>query len=173
MSKFKPTTIKTERLTLTSIAECSINDMCDIFDSKEVALTYMLPIFECREDMEKLACRLIELSNDGERFVYGVYLDKKFIGFVNDVEIANSAIELGYVINPKFKNNGYATETLVASIKTLLDMGYNEVKTGAFIENLASFRVMEKAGMTKSDYTDQISYNGKMHTCAYYHMRAK
>ncbi|MBR5173870.1 MAG: GNAT family N-acetyltransferase [Clostridia bacterium] len=173
MSKFKPTTIKTERLTLASISECSINDMCDIFENKEVALTYMLPIFECREDMEKLARRLIELSNDGERFVYGVYLDKKFIGFVNDVEIANSAIELGYVINPKFKNNGYATEALMASIKTLLDMGFNEVKTGAFIENLASFRVMEKAGMSKSDYTDQISYNGKMHTCAYYHMRAK
>ena len=75
------------------------------------------------------------------------------------------------IINPKFKNNGYATEALEASIKTLLDMGFNEVKTGAFIENLASFRVMEKAGMAKSDYTDQISYNGKMHTCIYYHMR--
>ena len=173
MSKFKPTTIKAERLTLTSISECSINDMCDIFENKEVALTYMLPVFECKYDMEKLARRLIELSKDSARFVYGVYLDKKLIGFVNDVEIANSAIELGYVINPKFKNNGYATEALMASIKTLLDMGYNEVKTGAFIENLASFRVMEKAGMSKSDYTDQISYNGKMHTCAYYHMRAK
>ena len=173
MSKFKPTTNKTERLTLTSISECSINDMCDIFENKEVALTYMLPVFEGREDMEKLARRLIELSNDGASFVYGVYLDKKLIGFVNDVEIADGAIELGYVINPKFKNNGYATEALMASIKTLLDMGFNEVKTGAFIENLASFRVMEKAGMSKSDYTDQISYNGKMHTCAYYHMRRK
>lgn len=171
MSKFKPTTIKAERLTLTSISECSINDMCDIFENKEVALTYMLPIFECREDMEKLACRLIELSNDGARFVYGVYLDKKLIGFVNDVEAADDEIELGYVINPKFKNNGYATEALIASINALLDMEYEVVKAGAFVENLASFRVMEKAGMTKADYTDQISYNGKMHTCAYYHMR--
>ena len=173
MTNPKPTTITTERLTLTSIAEESINDMCDIFAMEEVSLTYMLPVFKDREDMENLFHRLVALSNDESRFVYGVYLGTKLIGFVNDVEIENGEIELGYVINPHFKCRGYATETLIASIKALFDMGYDLVKTGAFEGNVASFRVMEKAGMTKVNYTDQVSYNGKLHNCAYYHIRRK
>ncbi len=171
--KNKPEKIATARLKLTSIAEESINDMCDIFAMEEVSLTYMLPTFKDREDMEDLFHRLVALSNDGSRFVYGVYLGTKLIGFVNDVEVKNGEIELGYVINPHFKCRGYATEVLIASIKTLFDMGYEAVKAGAFIENAASFRVMEKAGMKKTDYADQVSYNGKMHNCAYYHVRRK
>ena len=173
MTNPKPTTITTERLTLTSIAQESINDMCDIFAMEEVSLTYMLPVFKNREDMENLFHRLVTLSNDKERFVYGIYLGAKLIGFVNDVEMKNGEIELGYVINPNFKCRGYATEALIASIKTLFDMGYDLVKAGAFVENTASFRVMEKAGMTKVDYTDQVSYNGKVHNCAYCHIRRK
>ena len=171
MTKEKPITIKTERLTMTSIAEESVNDMCEIFASKEVSLTYMLPVFNNREDMENLFNRLVTLSNDRGRFVYGIYLDDKLIGFVNDVEMTKSDIELGYVINPNFKGNGYATEVLIASINALLDMGFKIVKTGAFLENKASFRVMEKAGMTKIDYEDEVSCNGLLHKCAYYQMK--
>ena len=94
MTNPKPTTITTERLTLTSIAEESINDMCDIFAMEEVSLTYMLPVFKDREDMENLFHRLVALSNDESRFVYGVYLGTKLIGFVNDVEIENGEIDL-------------------------------------------------------------------------------
>ena len=173
MTKEKPITIKTDRLTMTSIAEESVNDMCEIFASKEVSLTYMLPVFNNREDMENLFNRLVTLSNDRGRFVYGVYLDQKLVGFVNDVDISGGEIELGYVINPHFKGRGYATEVLIASIKTLLDMGFKVVKTGAFLENRASFRVMEKAGMTKIDYEDEVSYNGQMHKCAYYQMKVE
>lgn len=169
--KSKPQSIITERLVMKSISGEDWKDIKDIFSSKEVSLTYMLPVFNDEEDMVKLFVRFIALSKDDGRFVYGIYLDDKLIGFVNDVEMTKSEIELGYVINPHFKGNGYATEVLIASISTLFDMGFKVVKTGAFIENKASLRVMEKAGMTKIDYEDEVPYNGQLHKCAYYQMK--
>jgi RimJ/RimL family protein N-acetyltransferase len=169
--KQKPEKIATKRLTMKEICGADLMDMVDIFSREEVSATYMLPVFNCKEDKELLFHKFVAWSKDYKRFVYGVYLGCDLIGFVNDVEVVDDEIELGFVINPDFKGQGYATEVLVASIKALLDMGYKTVKTGAFVENKASIRVMEKAGMTKIDYEDQVSYNGKLHTCIYYHMR--
>ena len=169
--KNKPEKISTKRLIMKEMRESDLMDMVDIFSREEVSATFMLPVFNCKEDKELLFHKFVAWSKDGNRFVYGVYFGHKLIGFVNDVEIADDEIELGYVINPDFKGQGYATEVLVASINTLLDIGYNTVKTGAFVENKASIRVMEKAGMTKIDYEDQVSYNGQMHTCVYYHIK--
>ena len=68
-------------------------------------------------------------------------------------------------------NPGYATETLKAAIKTLFDMGYSTVKTGAFEINLPSQRVMEKAGMTKLSDTECIDYRGVRHKCIMFEAR--
>ncbi len=45
---------------------------------------------------------------------------------------------------------------------------FTVVKTGAFTENIASIRVMEKCGMRRFDETEEIEYRGKNHTCVYY-----
>jgi len=46
--------------------------------------------------------------------------------------------------------------------------GFSEVLAGAFEENLASMRIMEKSGMTRIEKTDEIEYRGKVHQCVYY-----
>jgi radical SAM protein (TIGR01212 family) len=65
-------------------------------------------------------------------------------------------------------NRGYATEAFQGAISWLFNHGLETVVAGAFEINPASMRVMEKCGMTKRDYTDEIEYRGVTHTCIYY-----
>lgn len=170
--KIKTTTeIKTERLCLKSIESIDATMMIDILKNGEIAKTYMLPDFKSDDEAMRLFDRLKSLSESNEHFVRGIYLDGKIIGFMNDVEIKDGVIELGYVIHPNYKSRGFATEALGAAAKALLSSGLSAVRTGAFSENAASLRVMEKCGMTKIDYTENIEYRGKTHLCIFYELR--
>ena len=160
--------VLTKRLTLRKIEETDFDNLIDIFYSEEVKKTFMLPDFSSREDALKLADRFRDLSRDNTRFVYGICLDNRLIGFVNDVFIGENEVELGYVIHPSFKNNGYATETLNACLDLIFKSGFQTVMAGAFEENLASQRVMQKCGMALTDEEEQIEYRGKTHNCKYY-----
>ena len=130
--------------------------------------TYMLPDYEKAEDAIPLFRRLMDLSHDQTRFVRCMEEKGQVVGFLNDVEIVNGTIELGYVIHPAHWGQGYATAALKLAIADLFSQGYTEVTAGAFSENPASLRVMEKAGMTRQEKTDEIQYRGKTHRCIYY-----
>ena len=135
---------------------------------KTVNRTYMLPDFDTPEDAIPLFNRLMALSQDSARYVRCISKDEEAIGFLNDVEIKDGRIELGYVIHPAFHGQGYMTEALKLAIHALFALGYEEVICGAFEENAASIRVMEKAGMQQMEFTENIDYRGKTHLCVYY-----
>ena len=139
--------------------------------STKVNQTYMLPDFERIEDAIPLFERLSKLSHDHSRFVRCIDVDGQAIGFLNDVEIKDGSIELGYVIHPGYHNRGYMTGALRLAIKDLFDRGYKAVVCGAFEGNNASLRVMEKAGMTPIEKVDIITYRGKDHRCFYRQIR--
>ena len=153
---------------LASLRAADLETMLDILTNDCVKQTYMLPDFPSREDAVPLFQRLVYLSGDSRRFVRGIYADETLVGFLNDVEIENGAIELGYVIHPRFQGNGYATEALGIAIGELFRLGFQAVITGAFRQNAASIRVMEKNGMTRIEKTEPIDYRGKTHICVYY-----
>ncbi len=163
----KKALITAPRLTLRAMTDEDENVMLDLLTDPIVGKTYMVPEFENREAARPLFHKIKELSAS-MRFVYGVYRENSLIGFVNDVEIHGKTIELGYAYLPKYYNQGFATEALIACIDTLFESGYETVRTGAFEENLASLRVMEKAGMTRCQDTEIIEYRGKAHLCLYY-----
>ena len=119
------------------------------------------------EDAIPLFERLSKLSHDSSRFVRCIDVDGQAVGFLNDVEIKGGSIELGYVIHPDFHNRGYMTQALKAAIAELFTLNYERVVCGAFEENKASQRVMEKAGMKKIVFTEIIEYRGVSHTCVY------
>ncbi len=167
----KPNKIFTSRLSLRSINCNDIECVVDILSNDKIAETFILPDFKSPEEKNKLFNRLADLSEKCNRFVYGIDLRNKLIGFINDVEIEDNQIELGIVIHPDYWRNGYATEVLTAAIATLFDMGYSVVKTAAFEENLASLRVMEKSGMIRLDYVDTLEYRGVIHKCIWYEKR--
>lgn len=56
--------------------------------------------------------------------------------------------EIGYAINPKYRNIGYASEALKRVLEFLLiEVEYNRVQAGHLADNPASGRVMQKSGM--------------------------
>ena len=140
----------------------------EILTDPTVAQTYMLPEFRQKEEAIPLVLRLMALSQQEDRYVRCIRLKGRAIGFLNDVEIRNGKIELGYVIHPAYQGQGHMTQALGLAIRELHENGFWEVICGAFEENPASLRVMAKSGMQKSDYTDTVEYRGRTHRCLYY-----
>ena len=141
----------------------------DIVTSSKVNQTYILPDYARREDAIPLFLRLMAFSENSQHFVRCIDLNGTAIGFLNDVEIHNGEIEVGYVIHPDYHNQGYMTAALKLAISELFDLGFECVVCGAFEENKASQRVMEKCGMTKMEKIDIIEYRGRTHNCVYFH----
>ena len=163
--------LKTPRLTLGEIRECDFDALMSIFKNEIVAETYMIPNLETREAEIKLFERLRDLSLREDRFVFGIFLDCKLIGLLNDTEICGKTIEVGYTIHPDYWSNGYATEALTAVIPHLFSSGFDEVIAGAFECNPSSLRVMEKSGMKKSNLKATVEYRGATHNCVYYSIK--
>ena len=138
-----------------------------LLTSGEVNKTYMLPDFESVEKARPLFDRLMALSKDGSRYVRAMEAEGVFVGFLNDVEREEDWVEMGYAICPDAWGRGHATAALKLAIADLFDLGFRQVVAGAFVGNDASLRVMEKAGMTPIDKTDEIEYRGKIHKCVY------
>lgn len=162
---------KTKRLVIKPISLADKEAVLDLLTDETVGKTYMLPEYQSTEEAEPLFHRLVQLSQEESRYVAGVYLDGKFIGMMNDTEIKGTQIEMGYAYLPAFYDRGFATEAFKGAIDYLLSHGFETVLAGAFSENLASLRVMEKCGMTRQEYMDEIEYRGKTHTCLYYAAR--
>ena len=141
--------------------------MLEILTDTTVNKTYMLPDFEKKEDAIPLFERLMGLSVKEDRFVRCISLDGIAIGFMNDVEVKDGQIELGYVIHPDSQGKGYMTLALKTAITELFEKDFAKVVCGAFEENKASQRVMEKAGMQPMDFTEVIEYRGKSRLCLY------
>ncbi len=163
--------IVTPRLTLGAIRECDFDALMAIFQSDLVKATYMVPDLPTREDEMKLFSALRTLSEREDRYVFGIFLGDRLIGMLNDTEINGVNIEMGYALHPDYHNQGFATEAFDAVIKHLFSKGFEVILAGAFEENTASMRVMEKCGMSRTKMTAEIEYRGIVHKCVYYSIK--
>lgn len=160
--------IQTQRLTLQPITDNDRAAILGILTNDVVKRTYMLPDFASEDEAKRLFVRLKELSFASSRYVRGIFLGSLLVGFINDVGIHGTSIELGWVLHPAYHNRGYATEAVGAAMDDLFARGYTRIDAGAFEENTASIRVMEKCGMERTDRSEEIHYRGKTHHCVYY-----
>jgi RimJ/RimL family protein N-acetyltransferase len=163
--------IQTRRLTLGEIRDCDFDDMMSVLKNDVVAATYRIPDLDTREAELELFEYLRDISQREDRYLFGIFLDVKLIGLINDCEINDECIEMGYALHPDYHNQGYATEAFSAVIKSLLSKGFTEIIAGAFEDNIASIRVMEKCGMKRTKMTSGIEYRGKTHKCVYYSIK--
>ena len=69
-------------------------------------------------------------------------------------------VELPWAVSPALQNRGYATEMALAAIETAREAGLHRVVSLALPDNLASRRVMEKAGLR---YVAEIEHVGLPH----------
>ena len=158
----------TKHLTVKPMMQEDKEQLLNLLTDEIVGKTYMLPQHASREEAQQLAYRLIKLSQDPSRYVSGIYRQECLIGIVNETDVTDQKIEIGYALLPEFHNRGYATECLSGAIEYLFDRGFKTVTAGAFSDNAASIRVMEKFGMVRQAEVDWIEYRGKQHRCVYY-----
>ena len=166
--KKKKAVLKTKRLLLRLFHEEDRQEMVGILCNEEIKKTYMIPDFTDKKEAEALFERIMNFSRSDNHFVYGICFDNKLIGFVNDCEIKDSTVEIGYVIIPDYQNKGFATEAVQCCIDELWRIGFEHIRAGFFEENIASGRVMQKCGMHKMDLEEDIEYKGISHHCLYY-----
>ena len=159
--------LTTERLTIRPFTDADEAPMIRLLRNTQVAKTYMLPDFADDEAARPLFRRFVTLSNDPARAVVGLFHGDALVGFMNDVSQENGQIEMGYVVDPACHNQGFCTEALKAMIAALHARGFRRVICGAFDDNPASLRVMEKAGMQPIDLIEMIDYRGKTHRCVF------
>ena len=69
-------------------------------------------------------------------------------------------VELPWAVSPEFQNRGYATEMALAAIDAAREAGLERVVSLTLPTNLASRRVMEKAGL---DCVGEIEHVGLPH----------
>ncbi len=87
---------------------------------------------------------------------------KEIIGNIEVIKISkrDEMCEVGYCYGSKYWNKGYGTEALKASLNFLLtDVGLRLVEAKHIVENPASGRVMEKAGMIKEATLRERMFN--------------
>lgn len=162
--------IQTGRLTLKPYSRADIEQMTELLTNSEITKTFMVPDFETESQVSALVDKLIGFSQleDTKHLEYGIYLNDLMIGFINDCGIDKDEIEIGYVIHPDYKGQGYATESVSAVIEELREMGFRRIIAGFFEKNLASRRVLEKCGMRLSGLIEEEEYRGVVHKCIYY-----
>ncbi|MBQ4085387.1 MAG: GNAT family N-acetyltransferase [Clostridia bacterium] len=163
--------LRTDRLVLRPFEESDLENALSIFYNEEVRQTYMLPDFPTREKAIELFRRIQAISLNPDRIDYAIDLRGQLIGFINDCGIEGDTVELGYVIHPDHKGQGFATEALAAVIAELFRMGFACVLAAHFEENPASGRVMQKCGMHRIEKEETIEYRGCAHRCLYYEIK--
>ena len=162
--------LKTTNLHLRPIALQDAAQLGEILRSDVVKQTYMVPDLT-PDAATELGKKIALLSCDPTRYIRGIYLKGILVGQVNDVARENGSIELGWFIHPQYHSQGYATEAVKAMIPDLFSRGFEAVTAGAFAENAASLRVMQKCGMELQEFTEDIEYRGTTHKCIYYAIR--
>lgn len=127
-----------------------------------------MPDFNTIEKAAAMFEKLKHFSYSDQHYERGIYRAGELIDFVNDVDIGDGYIEIGYVIHPIHQGMGYASEALSAVIGDLFRKGYREVRAAAFAGNAPSRRVMEKCGMRLTEKESSIIYCGRQQPRVHY-----
>ncbi|KAB2328896.1 GNAT family N-acetyltransferase [Bacillus mesophilum] len=115
----------------------------------------------------------INKNRDGEAKYFPVVLMEEdlLIGhMVFHQYFGEHTYEIGWVFNPKYYSNGYASE----AAKAILEYGFENMKLHRIIatcqpENIASYRVMEKIGMRREGHFKKCIPNGSEWWDEYYY----
>ena len=144
--------IKTERIYLKRFREDDTDLLFQLDGDADVMKYITLGVSRTIEEViEKSMPRILKSYQEKSDFgIFAAYLNNsdEYIGwfqFEKDKELKD-AIEIGWRLKKEHWGNGYATEVGTALSENGIKMG-KTIVARAMIENLASIRVMEKAGL--------------------------
>ncbi len=150
-----PVIIKGDRVVLRKLTVADAGDMYEYAKRKDVTRYLLWEPHQSVDATKRYLKYLQKQYAKGRCFDFAVTLDGKMIGTVGfaGTDAENSAAEIGYVINPLYQNNGYATEAL-GLIKDLAfgRLGIHRVFCRILEGNEPSRRVCEKNGMCEEAF---------------------
>ena len=100
------------------------------------------------EQTKKIIALWIEQYNKEERINFAITLQEnnELIGGIDVVGYLDGIPVIGYVLSKAYWNNGYVTEACKAVIDFLFTLGHEKIIIDAFVENIASNKVILKCG---------------------------
>lgn len=142
--------IKTERLLLRPLDLSDLDGMHEYASDKEnTTYMYLLPR-KIEETAEFLSGVTKEWKKDMPSFYeFAIELDGKLIGSISVYLSDNrDSGSLGWILNKKYWNNGYATEAAMALKDFALNiLQVKKLTANCDYRNIASSHVMEKIGL--------------------------
>lgn len=132
-------TIHTQRLVLRQLRE---QDAAALFENGSLGST--------QQEARELVQNIIKYYKDADDYHWGIEYEGRMIGRIAVCEIAprDRYMQLAYDIGPSYRNTGFMTEALRAIIAFLFrDVGVHRIYGQCRTHNIASARVMQKAGM--------------------------
>ena len=150
--EFLPT-LETQRLLLRKMTPNDAKDMYEYSSKREVTKYLSWTEHESEEYTRQYLKFLKSKYKKGEYLDWGITLKStgKLIGTAGftSLDQDNFKGEIGYVLNPEYSGNGYATE----AVKAVLDYAFNNlclnrIEARVMEGNLLSVKLLEKIGMT-------------------------
>ncbi len=155
--------LETDRLIVRDEKESDLNDMFRLWSDKNV-MYYLDDIMT--ETIEETAENLKNAiaNSDGHYFcvcdkVSGSYMGN--VGYtISDITPFGKIVHMGYLLLPEYQGKGYMTE----AVKRVIDFAFSDdgcirITTGCYSDNVASKRVMEKAGFRKEGERIKAQYH--------------
>jgi ribosomal-protein-alanine N-acetyltransferase len=153
--------LTTDRLIIRPFRESDYNDLYEYLSLEE---TYR---YEPGEPITKNEAKKIAAERAGGADFRAVTLKEnkqKLIGHVSFIQIEPKQFrtwEIGFIFHPDFQNKGYATEASRAIIENAFrELNAHRVVGYCAVDNIASWRVLEKCGMRRE---------GLQHKNAFFH----
>jgi RimJ/RimL family protein N-acetyltransferase len=152
--------IETKRIILRNQTLNDLNDLYQILSDKETMKYYPKPYTK-----EATKNWIIGNINSYRKNGFGLWavvlkFNNKFIGQcgITNQNIDGKIVpEIGFHINKKYWNNGYATESALACLKYGFDkLNLDEIYIHTYVKNIPSIRIAEKIGMIKRKEYDKI-----------------
>lgn len=148
---YPPKKFESQRLFLRKPLISDAVPMSEQYTQDEDVTKYLIwqPHKNLKETKEFLR-RCVKVWKEGTAFPWAIIRksDQQFLGMIEIVAIDHAGVNVGYVLAKKFWGKGYIPEAL----KLIIDWAFQQddvYRVWAFcdIDNIASSKVLEKAGM--------------------------
>ena len=165
LKKEAPFSLETKRLRLRELTLQDLDALAEILSDKETMQFYPAP-FNRRSTERWIANNLDSYRRQGMGLWALVLKDNgTFLGQcgITWQNINNQTVpEIGYHINKKYWNNGYATEAAAACLAHgFSKLQFPEIYIHTYVKNIPSQRIAEKIGMDRlHEYDKYIPSHG-------------
>lgn len=151
--------LRTEHLILRRPVEADAEAIFAEYAADPEVTRYLIwrPHTSVEETREFLRGRIAAWSDLSGRFPYVITLGQtnRPVGMI-EMLLANFKAQVGYVLGRQHWGQGYMTEAVVAVVREALALpGVLSVWATCDVDNIASARVLEKAGMTRQGRLQQ------------------